>query len=79
MDKNYKEFIETIKQKIFTNTNIKKGFVERELKELIENDNFYKPETIWFTKEQIEADIPRIIKIISENLNKLRTINNRKK
>ncbi len=56
--------IENIKNKIFNKRFIKKSFIEREIKELVMNDNFYKPETLWFTKEMIEGDLPRIIKII---------------
>ncbi len=61
-----RELIEEVRRRIFTKGNLKKAFSEREIKELIENDNFYKPETLWFTKEMIEADIPRLIKIMKE-------------
>lgn len=64
--KQTREFIEEVKKKIFTKGNLKKAFTERELKDIVENDNFYKPETLWFTKEMIENDLPRIIKIIKE-------------
>jgi len=66
----YDEFLERVKEKIFNRRNLKRGFVERELKEMVDNENFYKPETIWFTKEMIEADLPRMIKIITESEDK---------
>ena len=66
-----KDEIEEITRKIFTKSQLKKAFTERELKEMFENDNFYKPETLWFTKEMIEADIPRIIKIIKSSDNEV--------
>ncbi|KKN67006.1 hypothetical protein LCGC14_0465600 [marine sediment metagenome] len=68
--KKINEEIEDIKKRIFTRRNLKKAFTERELKELMINDNFYKPETLWFTKEMIESDIPRIIKVIKEHSSK---------
>ena len=61
------EKVENLVEKIFSRRTIKKGFTERELKEMLENDNFYKPETIWFTKEMIEADIPRLNMIFKEH------------
>ena len=58
--------IENIRNKILNKSTLKKAFIERELKELVINDNFYQPETLWFTKEMIEGDLPRVIKIIKE-------------
>jgi len=64
--------INIIKMRIFNRRNLKKAFTERELREMLSNDNFYKPETLWFTKEMIESDLPRIIKIIEELKAKLK-------
>ncbi len=75
--KEYEEYLKEIGRRIFNKRNLKKGFQEYEIKELVENDNFYKPEQIWFTKEMIEADLPRIIKIIKDCIrdNTLKIIN----
>ena len=61
------EIIEETRRRIFTKSMLRKGFEEHDLKDLVMNDNFYQPDTIWFTKEQLEQQIPRLIKIFRDN------------
>ena len=60
------EKVDDLSNRIFNRRTIKKGFTERELKELLESDSFFKADQIWFTKEMIEADIPRLNMIFKE-------------
>ncbi len=61
------EIKEEVKRRIFTKSMMKNAFTEEELKSLIENDNFYEPNCVWFSKKSLEEQIPRIIKIFQDN------------
>ena len=66
--KKMEDLIERITEKIFTRRTLKRAFTEEELRELVKDEVFYKSTQLWFTKEMIEADIPRIIKIVSQEI-----------